>query len=80
MKSKIIYLPVIIENGEQLDVTEAEIQHLYKEIQVIYKCPECKCYHIKGKWNMDDIEKELKDQKVEEFAKSLKPRRKKCEA
>jgi hypothetical protein len=69
----------IIENGEQLEVTEAEARHLWK-IRVIYKCRECNCYHIHDQWDMDDIETELKDQKVQAFAKGIKPRREKVVA
>ena len=69
----------IIENGEQLEVTETEARHLWK-IRVIYKCRECKCYHIHAHWDMEDIEQELKDQKVKAFGESIKPRRKKVKA
>lgn len=66
---------IIIEDGEQLEITEAEARHLWK-IRVIYKCRECKCYHIDSRWDMDDVETELKDQRVKAFADSIKPRRK----
>lgn len=70
---------IIIEDGEQLEITEAEARHLWK-IRVIYKCRECNCYHIHDQWDMEDIEQELKSQKVQEFEKSIKPRREKVTA
>ena len=70
---------LVIENGEQLEITEAEARHLWK-IRVVYKCRECNCYHIDSRWDMEDIEQELKDQKVKAFGDSIKPRRKKVAA
>jgi len=70
---------LIIENGEQLEVSEEEARHLWK-IRVIYKCRECNCYHIHSQWDMDDVEEELKDLKVEAFAAAIKPRRVKVPA
>ena len=72
-------MTTIIENGEELSVTTAEARHLWKQ-RVIYKCRECKCFHIDSRWNMDDVETELKDMKVKAFADGIKPRRKKHEA
>jgi hypothetical protein len=69
----------IIENGEKLEITETEARHLWK-IRVIYKCRECKCYHIHDRWDMEDIEQELKGQKIQAFGESIKPRRKKVTA
>ena len=46
----------IIENGEQLDVTQEELRKVRK---LVYYCPECKVYHLWDGKSFEDVEEVL---------------------